>query len=120
MKTIFLLLTIALVFSSCKKDDPEPANNFINTKWTAPDDIAKLIYGGTCTTSVEFLTETTCQTIDVRVGGTFGSNTDVTPGIYTYKDDSVFWNGIKGKISGSVMNTSMGTLSGGKRVYTKN
>ncbi|KGN89691.1 hypothetical protein HQ45_06810 [Porphyromonas crevioricanis] len=64
-----LITMIALVglvaFSGCSKD--EPTNLFKGTKWTAPDDIAEMIYGGTCTTSIEFLTDSKCQEIRVNV-----------------------------------------------------
>lgn len=118
-KLIFTLLSIILF--SCQKDNIK--NQYVGTKWTAIDDIAELIYGKTCTTSVEFLTESTCQEIDIRNVRGFGSGTFVSQGTYFIRNDSVYWKTdnvtIGGVINGSVMSTNMRTISGGKRIYNK-
>lgn len=122
MKKIFALTMLAVVLFGCGKDElPEP-DNFEGTSWTAPDDIARLIYGGSCTTTVEFLENGTCQEIDKRPTGMFAGTT-VETGTYTSKGDSVSWKigslTISGKATGSVLSTDMGTIAGGKRIYTK-
>jgi hypothetical protein len=122
-KQILFVILILSTFVSCKKDDPI-LNNFKGTSWTAPNDIAQLIYGGECTTTIEFLTDNTCQEIETIKGTSFFNKTTVTAETYTYKNDSVSWTSgkikISGKITGSILSTDMGTLSGGKRIYTKN
>jgi hypothetical protein len=121
-KNLFCTIILLACLAGCKKDNTEQ-NIFIGTKWTATDDIAELIYGKTCTTSIEFLTEITCQEIEIRRGMTFGSGTFITQGTYTANGNSVSWVigtiTINGIASGSVLKTDMGTIAGGKRVYTK-
>lgn len=126
-KTTLLLALISLIlFVGCSKDEevtPVAKNPYVGTKWTAPDDISQAIYGGKSTTSIEFLTETTGQQIDVQVGGIFGSSNDVYEATCKFWGDSVSWTAdnytMKGKITGSTIVTTMGTLSGGKRTYVK-
>lgn len=115
MKKIILISVICLaVLTSCKKEDINP---LIGTKWTAPDALAHIIFGGICTTSIEFLTETTCQEIDL-----FGTATFIEQGLYKHWADSVSWTikttTIKGKISGSVILSDDYNL-GSNKVYTK-
>lgn len=128
MKKIFLFFSlISVLFFSCSKEDdnPEPENKnmFIETSWIADDDIASLIYGDGCTTTIEFITETECQEINYIPNGVF-SGTDVKKGTYTYDGNTVTWTideiTITGIASGSILNTDMGTISGGKRIYSKN
>ena len=125
MKKIILFLIITPVIISCQEDvDPEPVNEnqFTGTKWTAQDDIASLIYGPGCTTTIEFLTEDECQQIDIIPTGSF-AGTEVELGSYSYNGDSVSWtvanHTISGKVTGSVITTTMGTVNGGQRIYTK-
>lgn len=118
------LLTIILSLSllSCGKENIN--STLVGTKWTAQDDIAELIYGKTCTTTIEFLTKTTCQEIEIRNlrTGSF-SGTFVTKGTYTTKGDSVTWVidklKMSGKVSGSTLSTNMRRVYGGNRVYNK-
>ncbi len=121
-KLLLYIFFLLACLCGCKKDEIAQ-NKFLGTKWTATDDIAEVIYGRTCTTSIEFLTETNCQQIDIRRGMSFGSGTFTSQGAYTANGDSVTWVvgklKILAKASGSVLNTSMGTIAGGKRVYTK-
>ena len=119
MKNLLLLIVFATIISSCKKDDSAPANNFINTKWTAPDDIAKLIYGGTCTASIEFVSDTKCQFITQRVGGILGNINVSQQYNYTFSADSVFCDKWKAKVSGSIMVSNIKTIAGGQRTYIK-
>lgn len=120
-KKVLPLLLIALAFS-CKKD-VKPKNQYLNTSWTTTDDIAEFLYGPTCTTTIEFLTETTCQQINIRKTKGFGTGTTTEQGTYTIKNDSVYWKidklVIGGIAKGSVLNTNMGRIDGGKRVYKK-
>lgn len=118
-----LLIFICLFFIlSCSKENIGK-NQYKGTSWTATDDISELIYGKTCTTTIEFLTENTCQEIEIRNVKGFGAGTFVTPGTYVIKNDSAFWTidklTIGGIIKGSVLSTNMGRVIGGKRVYTK-
>jgi len=125
-KSLLLLILISVLFLSCSKEDgatePEKNNMFIGTSWIADNDIASLIYGKGCTTTIEFISETECQKIDYIPSGLF-SGTDVEKGTYYYDGNTVTWtidkNTITGTASGSVLNTNMGTVSGGKRVYRK-
>jgi hypothetical protein len=126
-KILFLFLVLSFVFA-CSGDENEndPKNVLIGTKWTATDDIAEMFYGKTCTTSIEFLDDSNCQTIDIRTGMKYGSGTFVTPGTYTIKQDSVFWtekgseNRMKGKVSGSVITTTISLVNlSGYRNYVR-
>ena len=127
MKKTFLLFTlISLLFVSCSKDnnpDLEIKNIFIDTSWTADDDIASLIYGKGATTTIEFITETECQEIGYRPNSVF-SKTIVEKGTYTYKGKTVTWtvgeSSITGTASGSILSTNMNTMAGEKRIYKKN
>ena len=127
MKKVVVLFVIAAMVAGCAKEkeeekQPTLTDELIGTKWTAVDDIAELIYGKTCTTSIEFLTETKCQEINIRktslLPGTF-----IEEGTWRTKNDSVYFTvgkiTIGGVVSGSVLKTNMGTVSGGKRNYTK-
>lgn len=126
MKKYFIFLVIIPLIISCQKEeaDPEPLNEnkFVGTKWTAQDDISSLIYGPGCTTTIEFLTEDECQQIDIIPTGSF-AGTEVELGSYSYSGDSVSWtvanHTISGKVTGSVITTTMGTINGGQRIYTK-
>ncbi|MEN6422290.1 MAG: hypothetical protein ABFD76_10120 [Smithella sp.] len=124
MKKIVLFALVSILISCSKDDSDENLNLYLGTSWTAQDDIAELIYGKTCTTTIEFLTETTCQEINVRTGMPIFSGTFTDTGTYYLKGDSVCWTigeiTITGKATGSALNTNMGTIKGGKRVYIKN
>lgn len=122
-----MLIVAMIAFAGCEKKDDAPEmknNDYANTSWTAPDDIAELIYGKTCTTTIEFFDDYTCQEINKRVGMSFGSGTFVNQGTYKISNDSVYWTvgktAIGGIAKGSVLTTNMGTIAGGKRAYTKN
>ena len=128
MKKFALLFCISLFIISCDKSkEPDaplsPKNDYAGTSWTAVDDIAELIYGRVCTTTVEFFDDYTCQEIEKRTGMSFGSGTFIEEGTYRLSNDSVYWTigktTIGGIAKGSAMVTTMGTISGGKRTYTK-
>ena len=129
MKRIVLLLMAVSAITSCSKSDDKKEEtsklNLVGTKWTATDDIAELIYGKTCTTSIEFLDDKNCQTIDVRDVRGFGSGTYVEKGIYEVKGDSVFWSKgddkltKRGRVSGSVITTKTRTNKTSNVIYTK-
>lgn len=118
-------MIVVISFISCDKDDDEtkPKNEFIGTSWTATDDIAEAIYGGTCTTTIEFINETECQEIEIRESDASIPGTDVEQGTYTYDGNEVVWTvddiTITGTATGNVLETNMGTISGGNRVYIK-
>jgi len=122
-KSLLTLSLISVLFFSCSKDDNTPNNKFIETSWIADDDIASVIYGKGCTSTIEFISESECQEINYIPSGIF-SGTDVEKGTYTYIGNTVTWTvgkiTITGTLSGSILNTDMGTLAGGKRVYRKN
>ena len=128
MKKVLLLL-MGLIALGCSKSEDKNENssklNLKGTKWTATDDIAELIYGKTCTTSIEFIDDKNCQTIDVRDVRGFGSGTFVEKGIYEVKGDSVFWSKgddkltNKGRVSGSVLTTKQRTHKTSNVIYTK-
>ena len=103
-----------IAFGCSKSEDKSEDSSKLNlkgTKWTATDDIAEFLYGKTCTTTIEFIDDKNCQTINVRDVRGYGSGTDVEEGIYEVKGDSVFWSKgdkkltNKGRISGSVLKT---------------
>ena len=130
MKRIVLLLMAMFAIASCSKNDDKKNEtsklNLVGTKWTATDDIAELIYGKTCTTSIEFIDDKNCQTIDIRNVRGFGSGTEVRAGIYEVKGDSVFWsdrdkNKIdnKGRVTGSIITTKQRTNKTSNVIYTK-
>ncbi len=127
MKKLIILLTLAtaLFTISCKEKEgeEEKQNNYANTSWTAIDDIAEFIYGGNCTTTIEFYEDFSCQEIDKRTGGLFGGNTSTELGTYILSNDSVYWTigkiTIGGIAKGSVMTTNISKMSGGTRIYTK-
>lgn len=114
MKKVLLLL-IGLIALGCSKSEDKKEDssklNLKGTKWTAIDDIAELLYGKTCTTTIEFIDDKNCQTIDIRDVRGFGSGTFVEEGIYEVRGDSVFWSkgdkklDNKGRVSGSVLKT---------------
>lgn len=129
MNRLIILLMSVLVFAGCSTETKQiekevvPENNYADTRWTAVDDIAELIYGKTCTTTIEFFDDFKCQEINKRTGMSFGAGTYVEEGTYKLKGDSVSWTigktTITGKAKGSVLMTNMGTISGGKRNYNK-
>lgn len=124
-KILFLSVIATVVLSGCTKDNEELADSLLKgTSWTARDDIAEMIYGKTCTTTIEFIDNRNCKEIDKRVGMIYGAGTFVETGTYFMKADSVVFtiNNLtyRGKVSGSTMTTSISTIGGGKRVYTKN
>ena len=125
MKKIYLtIVLLALTVSSCSKDDTnnEASNPFISTSWTADDYIASLLYGSGCTTTIEFLTETTCQTIDYVPRGIF-AGTDIETGTYSYTGATVNWT-IDGETSTATMAgstlTSTIVINGNNMVYRRN
>lgn len=114
MKKVLLLLVGLIALGCSKSEDKSEDSSKLNlkgTKWTATDDIAELLYGKTCTTTIEFIDDKNCQTINVRDVRGYGSGTDVEEGIYEVKGDSVFWSKgdkkltNKGRVSGSVLKT---------------
>lgn len=119
MKKLLCLILIISLFS-CKKENSlkENSNPLMGTKWTGPDALAHIFYGGVCTTSVEFLTETTCQEID-----NYNTYTNVDQGTYKHWADSVSWTikttTIKGRISGSLILSDVYDLGTTNRIYTK-
>lgn len=116
MKKLSLLSLIILLFCiSCKKENINP---YIGTSWTAIDDVAELIYGKTCTTTIEFLTETSCQRINIRDVKGYGSGTFVKQGTYTIKSDSVFWN-VDGSNYAGIIQGSVLSIAEGRRIYKK-
>ena len=130
MKRIVLLLMAVLAIASCSKNDDKKNEtsklNLVGTKWTATDDIAELIYGKTCTTSIKFIDDKNCQTIDIRNVRGFGSGTEVRAGIYEVKGDSVFWSDRdknkldnKGRVTGSIITTKQRTNKTSNVIYTK-
>ena len=108
MKKVLLLL-IGLIALGCSKSEDKSEDssklNLKGTKWTATDDIAELLYGKTCTTTIEFIDDKNCQTIDVRDVRGFGSGDD--------KLDN------KGRVSGSVLTTKQRTHKTSNVIYTK-
>jgi len=125
MKKIYFTIAIALafiLFTSCSKDDSdETSNPFIETSWTADDYVASLLYGSGCTTTIEFLTETTCQRIDYVPRGIF-AGTDIETGTYSYTTSTVTW-AVDGEnrtatMSGSTLSVPL--LNGNSVVYRKN
>lgn len=128
MKKILLLLVGLIAFGCSKSEDKSEDSSKLNlkgTKWTATDDIAELLYGKTCTTTIEFIDDKNCQTIDIRDVRGFGSGTFVEKGIYEVKGDSVFWSkgddklDNKGRVSGSVLTTKQRTHKTSNVIYTK-
>ncbi len=116
-------LLIALLFVTilgCSKESPETDTNpVVGTSWEAPDEIAEIIYGGTCTSVLEFLTSSQCQEIDKKNGAV----RQLTSGTYTYSNNKVTVTLVgetvfTGTISGSVMTTTRGTPTG-PVIFTK-
>lgn len=124
MKKAFIILAALFIMVSCSSDDKEESvkNPFINTSWKADDPIASVIYGSGCTTTIEFLTETTCQQIDYIPSGPF-KGTEVTQGTYVYTGNTVTWT-VKGSdetatLSGSVLISTI-VIQGNPITYYKN
>ena len=125
MKKIYLtIVLLTLTVSSCSKDDAnnEASNPFISTSWTADDYIASILYGSGCTTTIEFLTETTCQKIDYVPRGIF-AGTDIETGTYSFTGATVNWT-IDGEtrtatMAGSTL-TSTVVINGNNVIYRKN
>jgi len=129
-KLVVAAMIVSAMIAGCSKGSTEEStektptltDKLIGTKWTAIDDIAELIYGRTCTTSIEFLTETKCQQINIRKTN-FLPGTFIEEGTWRTKGDSLYFTiksrTIGGVVSGSVLQTNMNTVSGGKRNYTK-
>ena len=117
-KLLTALLFVAII--GCSKESPEPETNpVIGTSWEAPDEIADIIYGRTCTSVLEFLTNSQCQEIDKKNGAV----RKLTAGTYTYSNSKVTVALVgetvfTGTISGSVMTTTRGTPSG-PVIFTK-
>ena len=90
-KRIFIFLIPIVAFVSCLKETIKNSR-YIGTKWTTNDDISESIYGKNCTTTIEFLSLTTCQAIDRReVKNSSLSGIFVKEGVYKIKGDSVFF-----------------------------
>lgn len=125
MKKILFFLVITTLLVGCGKDDEGQAGSPLKgTSWTATDDIAELLYGKTCTTTIEFLDNENCQQIDKRVGMKYGAGTFVKAGTYYMKADSVIFtvdgSTTRGKVTGSTIVTTMRNISfSGQRTYTK-
>lgn len=128
MKRVVLALMV-VVLVSCGKDEetePKETNPLIGTSWTAPDEIAELIYGGNCRQVIEFFADDKCQKIEIIEGTRNFDKTDVFEGVYELysNNDSVRWtaNGRteRGKVSGSVIIMTMRTSTGGNVTYVKN
>lgn len=124
MRTLTILIAIVL-FASCEKDETKPKNELIGTSWTAPNPIAEMIYGGTCTTTIEFLNDSECQIIEKKVNTWLSEGTEVFPGTYEIysNNDSVKWEAddkvTKGRISGSIIITNHLDLNGNPIIFTK-
>jgi hypothetical protein len=125
MKKLLLILIVALLAGCSKDEDTEPKDELAETIWTAPNPIAQLIYGGECTLTVEFFGNSECQVIDRIENAGFSNRTDVFEGTYEIysNNDSVKWvtddGTVKGRISGSVIQTTHFDLTGSAIVYTK-
>lgn len=127
MKKSILLLAVVFLILSCSKDeDSDPKNILADTSWTAPDDIAKFLYGGNCTQTLEFFIDYKCQKIEKIEGSRSSDRVRVSDGVYELysNNDSVRWTigerTSQGMISGSVIITTANTLGGEKLTYTKN
>lgn len=127
MKKSILLLAVVFLILSCSKDeDSDPKNILADTSWTAPDDIAKFLYGGNCTQTLEFFIDYKCQKIEKIEGSGSSDRVRVSDGVYELysNNDSVRWTigerTSQGRISGSVIITTANTLGGEKLTYTKN
>lgn len=127
MKKSILLLAVVFLILSCSKDeDSDPKNILADTSWTAPDDIAKFLYGGNCTQTLEFFIDYKCQKIEKIEGSRSSDRVRVSDGVYELysNNDSVRWTigerTSQGRISGSVIITTANTLGGEKLTYTKN
>lgn len=126
MKKTTILLALfmsALLFTSCSKEtDDEVSNPFNGTSWTADDYIASILYGSGCTTTIEFLTENTCQKVDYVPRGIF-AGTDIETGTYSFTGATVNWT-IDGKTSTATMAgstlTSTIVINGNNMVYRRN
>lgn len=76
---------MVFAFVSCNGDDDEPIkkNSFNGTSWNVYDEIASIIYGSGCTTTIEFISDTECQKIDYIPNGIF-SGTTVDKGAFIH------------------------------------
>src|SRR5690554_3329011 len=128
MKKSILFLAVVLLMLSCSKDEEtEPeVNPLVGTSWTAPDEIAKFIYGGNCSQTIEFFDDFKCQKIDRIEGSRSSDRVRVFEGTYELysNNDSVRWTANdrteRGRLSGSVIIMTMKTSTGGNVTYVKN
>jgi hypothetical protein len=129
MKKIIFALFVLFAISSCSNEKEEdikvPDNPMIGTKWEAYDDISSLIFGYTIS-RLEFLDDKNFQDIAI----TKGNVRDIDKGIYTYSNDTVVLTYTKYysdgtdrilhcTVSGSLLVTNQGTISGGFLTYQK-
>jgi len=71
MKKLFSIFMLSILMTACSTtddSDPNPASEYVNTKWEAPDEIAQILFGGTNVQQYEFLTLTEVQHIKLRNG----------------------------------------------------
>jgi len=122
MKKHILILFVFISFMGCNSSDPEdqkPANDYSNTTWEAPDEIAQLLFGGNNVQRYEFTSASDVQHTKLR-NGTVRSN-DV--GTYTFSGTTVTVN-IDGKTftlerSGSLLVSTLRLSTGGFVTYQK-
>ena len=121
MKKVILFLAISL-FIGCTSNDDEIVNPFLNTSWTADDPILSVLHGSGSTTTIEFLTATTCQQIEFKASGPF-KGTTVKQGTYTYIGNDVSWvingNTKNATLNGSVLISTI-VINGNPIIFNKN
>jgi hypothetical protein len=122
MKKYFLIL-VSLVMLGCSSSDEDTSlNPFINTSWTADDSILSVLHGNGSTTTIEFLTETSCQQIEFKASGPF-KGTTVEQGTYIYKGNEVTWtvdgNNRTANLSGSLLISTI-VINGNPMTFKKN
>jgi len=126
MKKVIFVLIVAFLAGCSKDEETATKNDMAGTSWTAPNPIAELVYGGDCTLTVEFFGGSECQIIDKIENAGFANRTKVYEGTYELysNNDSIKWEAndriVKGRISGSIIESNNYDLTGSAIVYLKN
>lgn len=97
MKKLLPLFFVLLVFGCSKKDDPEPKNELVGTKWQTRDWAGEVVYGGEWYQVIHFKTNSDFEIYSTKNGkvqeydheGTYTLKGKTVKLKYTDKDEEV-------------------------------